>query len=614
MKAHVISMFLVLAAMSCARPGTPTGGKKDEKPPRVTESVPDNYTTRFKEKIIEITFDEFIQLKDVNSQLLVSPPMKKAPRVINKGKVISIELADTLRENTTYTLNFGKSITDNNEGNALLNYEFVFSTGSVIDSFGIEGTVLQAFDLKPTKDPVFVLVYDDLSDSAFVRQKPLYLGRTNAEGKFRINNLRPDTFKVYALGDANSNLFYDSDEEMAGFADSVVWLSADNFSHLTASTADTTPATDSLLTLTLADSVADTLPSDTASLADSLDLKRKVYLAPTNLFLYNQHTYRQYLENFTRDLPDHLLFDFSEPVTDSISLTLPGYEPFANQIIREIHPGNDSVHIWFADSFLVRIDTCTLLANYFYTDSTGQYTLKQDTLRMRKAESAAKTESARPKREKEQEAKKLPSLVIAPASRTFSTLDLNQVVSLTAQRPISHYDLQYIVVSRKADSLYVPIDYKVEQEKDYIRNFIVHFTLEENTKYRIELLPGAFTDFLGNTNDTTQYETTTRELAYYGKLLLNLKGLNIQAAIVQLLDDKENVVRELYTNSDGQLVYDYLQPRKYKLKIIFDTNANQVWDSGLTLQRIQPEKVMYYKEEVNIRSNWDLETDWVLTP
>lgn len=612
-----IALLLVGAVAvwsSCARIGSPVGGAKDELSPKIISSLPENYTTSFSAKKIDIEFDEFIQLKDIAQELLVSPPMKKTPRVINKGKTITIELPDSLLENTTYTLHFGKAITDNNEGNILKDYKYVFSTGGVIDSFGLTGKVVKAFDLKPNKELVHILVYTNLADSAFRKEKPLYIGRADAEGNYQIDHLRPDTFRIFALVDGNSNLYYDDEAELYGFTDSLVILSADNMANIVEKIPDTTQFTDSLALTDSATVVSDTLAkADSLALSDSALLRHRVYRAKADLVLFVEEVYQQYLVDFSRDLPDHLQFIFAEPVTDPFQLSFQGFEPYMDKLIQEIHPGSDTIQVWFADSALVRIDTCTLLANYFYTDSLGNYVVKNDTLRMRLAESSAKEAATKPRKEKESKAKPEPRLSLTPLSKSPSTLELNQVFGLLAQRPIARYNSSYIIIQSKVDTIFEPVDFRLIQDTIRFREFRLTFDIKENLRYKIEILPGAFIDFLGNTNDTLVYECKSREMAYYGKLLTNISGL-AGPALIQLLDDKEMVLAEKQIENSGIVVFDYLHPKKYLLKAIFDDNHNGVWDAGNALRRTQPEKVTYYKGEVNIRANWDLEIEWKLVP
>ncbi|MEP6794802.1 MAG: Ig-like domain-containing protein [Saprospiraceae bacterium] len=219
----IISGFFCL--LGCASPRQPTGGLKDTKPPDIIEkeSTP-NKQTNFHEKEITILFDEWITMKDVYTQLVVSPLMPHDPDIRQKGKAIIIKLPDSLKAETTYTINFGNAIADLNEGNILENYAFIFSTGKVLDSIQLTGSVTNALTLKPA-DGVWVMLYPVVEDSAVYKRKPEYLSKTNKDGRWTISNVREDSFKIVALKDDNQNFLYDQEGELFGWRDSIIYTS-----------------------------------------------------------------------------------------------------------------------------------------------------------------------------------------------------------------------------------------------------------------------------------------------------------------------------------------------------------------------------------------------------
>ncbi len=218
----LLYITLVLVFTGCASPRAPTGGDKDELPPVLLEeeSTP-NQQVNFKEREILLTFDEWFTLKDVISQLVISPLMPKQPTVKQKGKSILIALPDSLKEETTYTINFGRSIADLNEGNVLENFSFVFSTGPVLDSVYISGRVMDSKSLKPMSD-VLVMLHSIQEDSAVYKIKPEYISRSNKEGRWNFSNIRSDAFQVVALIDDNLNFLYDLQTEYFGWYDSTL--------------------------------------------------------------------------------------------------------------------------------------------------------------------------------------------------------------------------------------------------------------------------------------------------------------------------------------------------------------------------------------------------------
>jgi len=215
----MVVAFALLAA--CANQVAPLGGEKDTKPPKVLHTQPENFSTDFHSKKIEITFDEYVQLKDLSSQLIVSPPLKKIPEIKIKKKSLVIEIDDTLRTNTTYTMNFGNAILDNNEGNPLENYQYVFSTGNRLDSLKVSGKVENAID-KKTEKGILVMLYSEENDSLPLNSRPDYFAKTNDHGVFQVTNIAPGNYRMFALKESNADYLYNTPDENIAFSDSGV--------------------------------------------------------------------------------------------------------------------------------------------------------------------------------------------------------------------------------------------------------------------------------------------------------------------------------------------------------------------------------------------------------
>lgn len=226
---RIIYCLLCISTLAaCASPKSPTGGDIDKTPPKIIEEVSTpNEQVNFHEKQITVTFDEWVTLKDIYTQLVVSPLMKSRPNIRQKGKSLIITLPDSLAENTTYTLNFGNAIQDLNEGNILENYVFVFSTGPALDSINLGGKVIDAVTLKPAAG-VWVMLYPTGIDSAVYKVKPDYLAKTDANGTWKMSYVRHDSFEVVALKDENLNFLYDQDIELFGFYDNPIYTDSSN--------------------------------------------------------------------------------------------------------------------------------------------------------------------------------------------------------------------------------------------------------------------------------------------------------------------------------------------------------------------------------------------------
>ncbi len=214
-----ITTIVFLTLIGCANQGNLTGGKKDTIPPILdnSKSTP-NYQTNFEKQTIELTFNEWLQLKDIFKQVVVSPPLQEKFEVSLKKKTVRFEFDDNevLRENATYTINFGTAVQDLTERNPVEDLRFVFSTGDFIDSLEVTGQVVDALDKKPTKD-VLVMLYDNLADTVVRKEKPFYFAKTDEGGNFSIKNVRADTFKVFALIDGNANYLFDNENEKIAF-------------------------------------------------------------------------------------------------------------------------------------------------------------------------------------------------------------------------------------------------------------------------------------------------------------------------------------------------------------------------------------------------------------
>jgi hypothetical protein len=286
--------------------GSIAGGPKDEDPPKIVNSAPKMYAINFKDKEIKIDFDEYIQLKDVNQQLNVSPPFKKKPKVWLKNKTLIIQYSDTLKDNTTYTLNFGNSVSDLNEGNIYNNLEFVFSTGNYIDSLGVRGKIVNAFDLKPEKESLLAMLYSDLSDSAPLKETPIFTSRADKDGYYSINNVKPGTYRLYALKDRNFNYKYDPGTETIAFCDSNMILESTEILKYQNKNNIFPPDTASYKN-----------PKDTTHKkhqVDSLALKRSKNSIYEELFLFNEKNKSQYIKDYSRKDKHHLDFGFYKPL------------------------------------------------------------------------------------------------------------------------------------------------------------------------------------------------------------------------------------------------------------------------------------------------------------
>lgn len=589
---------------SCAQQGSPSGGPRDETPPRVVESDPPNYSVRFAEKKIQITFDEFIVLENVNQELIVSPPMEEQPEVKLKKKTIVIQFEEELKENTTYTFHFGRAIKDLHEGNELVNFEYVFSTGDILDSMSVRGILRLAEDLSFPEDPVAIMLYDETGDSVPLNRIPLYVGRTGDSGVFSVNNLRPDEYKVFALKDANSNFLFDLPSEEIAFLDTTLTLHPEftrkllEASGLLDSTETEPPPpapADSLV------SAGGTFPAvqDSAALAaDSLTRRgpdlNAIYI---DLYLFTEETDIQYLVDHSREERRRIDMVFARPLTDTFSYRFLGPDAADRaSLVEYLSPGRDSLVLWMADSVDYKKDTLVMEVNYMAQDTAGLEVLKSDTLRFTFRE--RRETGRRPSRE----ARPTERLQLSTL-RNNGTQELNRDLAMTLDLPLQAIQDSLIGFFRIEDSLEIPELFGTYADTTSLYRAWLRTDWKPDTRYRLQLLPGALTSIYPVAHDTVDIRFNTRDTEYYGQIILNLEGVT-DRVLIQLIS-KDKVIHQQAVSAAGTYLFPFLGPQEYRFRFIHDFNRNGRWDTGNYMEKRQPEPVEFLPGSVNVRSNWD---------
>ena len=593
-----ILFIITTLYFSCAQQGSPSGGPRDEDPPLILESAPSNYSTGFDAKKIQITFDEYIVLDNVNQELIVSPPMEEKPRVRLKGKSLIIEFEEELKDSTTYTFNFGSAIKDLHEGNILLNFEYVFSTGDVLDSLSVRGTLKYAIDLKVPDEPISIMLYDDLRDSVPLTEIPLYVGRSDDSGVFSVNNLKADTFKIFALKDGNYNLLYDLPTEEIAFLDSNLIV----YPEYIQSVLNQEAAIPSLDTSGLhADTTG--MSSDTTFMStDSLNQGPDYTAIYVDLELFIEEIETQYLKEDDREDPRKILFTFAQPLTDSFSYRFLAEDAEPSIDFMEIFsPGRDSLTIWLKDSVDFKNDTLTLELNYTVKDSTEMNVIRTDTLLMtyRKRTSKQKSNTEEP----------VEKLTISTL-RNNGDLDLNTHLKLDFSFPVLGMQDSLVHLWQIPDSVEFPLPFMIRKDTLLPSRVWIEAKWEEISNYHLQILPGAFSSLYELEHDTLDLNFQTRDIEYYGQVLLKLE--NVRSPVIIQITSQENVVRQRRVYESGLYTFSYLTPKKYGVKIIHDRNDNGKWDSGKYLKKIQPEPVEIRPGTITLRSNWDHDVTMIL--
>lgn len=595
---HGAALLMLFALIRCANPVMPLGGEKDITPPRVVQSVPENYAVNFDKKIITISFDEFIKLDKISQQALISPPLKENPEYRLRGKSLQIIFSEDLHENTTYNLYFGNAIVDLNENNPLESFNFVFSTGPVLDSMSLAGTLNFAFDNSPA-EAVIMLYRDEHDsipgDSLPYLVKPYYVTRANKEGKFQFRNLRNEAYRIFALEDKNSNFLYDKGGEAIGFVDSLVYPQyissypaeeeeVDSTAIQSADRVKIQLATDSLQTEEMEQAVSN-------KISDSLFFQKHI-LHNLRLFYEVDSTQRLLRTELLRE--GLLRFAFRYKANHVQIETLDSL-PDAFQIIKQYSKESDT--IWWhyppdiLDSLHLRVSLDTII------DDTLNLALKP---RLTPAQQRAQKDDA-------------PKYLNFITNFQNQSFEIGQDFLLIFQEPVVHYamrDTNILIVG--PDSLLNAVSFK-KHDSIGLRYALDYKALEPEMIYGISVPDSVFFGLSGATNDTITTGFKVPALSDFGNLIMDIELPPGEAVILQLLNAKKDLVKEAYLTESGKQTWELLKPGVYSIKAIHDSNRNKVWDTGILNKWKQPEKVSVFEKEIEIRANWDLEEKWDLS-
>lgn len=594
-------MVVALCIYACANRGYPEGGPKDETPPQVVEEVPLSYTTNFKAKRVNIYFDEFVQLNDINNKFIFSPPVKKDPKVSLKGKYVQVAIPDSLRENTTYSLDFADAIVDNNESNPLGFYRYVFSTGERIDTLELGGTVVNAESYEPVLG-VLVALYEKSGDSIPLKELPDYIARTDSSGNFRLTNLREGHYRVMAIEDANRDKMYTPESEMFAWMDTTVFPVVEP-----ATRVDTFHVIEKIVE-------ADTILRDS--------IVRTDYLAygPSNLYLrlFLEKLTQLYLVEDDRKEREQLNFIFSIPGENGLEVTL--WDTLATEPLpqdwyfKEHSAGNDTLTLWIKDSTVYKKDTLNVILSYMRSDSTGQWERYSDTARYT---FRAKEKKEGKSKKKDEDAPKVEFLEIK--SNISGDLDLGARLYLEFSRPINKSTLDSIRVLEKVDTVYQLIPFQVVEDSLRVRRVFVDAAWKAGGEYQLQVDSATIYDIYGRFNDKLEKKFKVRTEEYYGKIMVNVRGVDCPT-IVQLYKAENgksengkrtyNIVQSKVVEQDGEVVFPLLPEGKYCVRAILDRNGNGVWDTGLYLKHRQPEEIVYLRGEIAVKQNFDVEQDF----
>lgn len=569
-----ITALFMLMILSCAKIGSPTGGPKDTDPPVIVRSVPENGTVMFTGKSFEVTFNEYVVLDRISEKFMVSPPLKTKPDIRMKGKSLIVKWDDELADSTTYTFYFQDAIRDNNESNPIPNYQYVLSTGPVLDSLSLTGNVFGASDLETVPD-VTVMMYSNLSDTAPRKTLPAYISRPDPSGGFLISNIRPGHYRIYALGDLNGNSLYDLDDEIFAFSDSVIVITPDDYSSLIPDTVKYKPAT----------ATEKTVPD-----IFTFGLVR--------LYAFQQEAKKQYLKYTDRRSAWSIGIGLALPSdTGQVSVSLT--DTPEGSWYMENNAKRDTFNIWITDKSIYDRDIIEALLTYPFTDSTGMLISRTDTVILRYQKPLQpRSVSAR-----------TPALPLSPG---FSgRLKPGTIPAFTAATPLNIPDTSKIILIKTVDSIRTRIVPGFIKDTLNSRRIFLTTPLKPGTSYSLICKAGAFSDIFGNKNDSTAYRLDVATEEDYGSLAVSLSGYEGKV-IVQLVGEKEKVLKEAFIKSPGKADFKLLDKGRYRLRAIYDLDSNRVWTTGDFGLKREPEPVSYYPVDIDVKINWSLEQEWDL--
>ena len=592
-----LPLLAVLAVVSCAKMGQPDGGWYDETPPVIVRTTPQDQGTNIKDKKISIYFNEYIKVDNPTEKVVISPPQIEQAEIVASGKKIAVELKDSLKPNTTYTVDFSDAITDNNEGNPLGNYTYTFSTGGHIDTMQVAGYVLNAQNLEPIKG-ILVGLYNNLSDTVFTKEPMLRVSRTDSRGKFIIKGVAPGDYRIYALQDADNNYVFNQKSEQLAFSHEII-----------------TPSFKP-------DVRQDTVWRDSLHI-DSIMRVPYTHFLPDDIVLraFTETQTDRYLIKTERTEPDRFTLYFS--YGDSLLPQITGLNFNADDaFIIEAAEKRDTVTYWLRDTMLVNQDTLRMEVKYMATDTLGVLRLQTDTMdilakvpyekRLKQQqdeyEEWKKKQEKAKKRGKEYETEMKPK-ALEPKYNVASEPDPDQNITITMPAPLASADTSRIHLYSKHDTLWYKSPFVLRPKPGVHRTYELLGEWRPGIEYSLEIDTMAFTDIYGKTSAPKKQGFKVKTEDSYATILFDITGMADTTVVVQLLNSSDAVVKEAATDN-GRVEFYYIKPDTYYARMFIDSNRNGIWDTGDYAADRQPETTYYYPDKIECKAKWDLTLTW----
>lgn len=594
---HFLPLLLALFLAACAKMGSPDGGPYDETPPKLIKSTPVENALNNKIKKVVLEFDEYIKIENASEKVVVSPPQLEQPEIKTSGHNVVVELMDTLKSNTTYTIDFSDAIVDNNEGNPMGNFAFTFSTGEQIDTMEVSGTVLNAEDLEPIKG-ILVGLYSDLEDSAFNKKPMERVARTNGSGKFVIKGVAPGNYHIFALQDADQNYSFNQKSEKIAFLDDLVIPSCQP------------------------DLRMDTLWTDSIHY-DSIQQVPFTHFYPDNLVLtaFKEVMTDRYRVKEERPVPERFSIVFS-----SKSDTLPKLRGLnfneENAFLIEENLTKDTLQYWITDTLIAHQDTLHIEMTYFGTDSVGTLSLMTDTLSLTPKKSLAKIQKEKQNKleewEKEQKRKQRrgqPYDSIPPVEKLAlrlspsGNIEPDASIKFEFEEPLALLDTAGIHLLHKKDTIWEEIPYYFDRVPNKLYKFELIGEWRPEQEYKLKVDSASFQGIYGAKNDSQEVSLRVPALDTYSSLFLNITGADGPVVVQLLNQDKPIKEAEVI---DGHADFYFLKPGTYYVRAFIDLNGDGEWTTGEYASKRQAEEMFYYPGALELKEKWDITQEWNL--
>lgn len=606
-KRHIVRLLRLCAALlfataflsRCASMMTPTGGPRDTIPPVIVRMDPDNFSvnrpTTGHGKIY-IEFDEYVQIKDQQKEFFTSPQMKKKPLVTLRGRGVVVQLRDTLEENTTYALNFGSSIRDNNEGNPLYSMRYVFSTGPEVDSMVLSGYTADGYKADSvSKSFIWFFPADSVEwvpqyDSTVFKYKPSVIGRAETNGIFIAQNLKPIDYRVYAVQDKNDNQIYEPGSDQIGFVEGVY------------------------------------NPAKMPDFTIWYDSVRQYVTAQPQLYLrmFTDKAFRRQLLSETERPLQHkalLYFSAAHPRVERIRFDS---IPDEAVIVDPQTVGRDTIALWFNVPSASLPDSLKGEITYFKHDTLNRLQEVTEPLKLNwrlietKDQEREREKNERDRRKAEEAGEEWvePEKPNPFAFKLPLTGEVNPEEHLTAEfdYPLARLDSAAVLLTT-TDARNQVEDVPVHFVRDTarLRRWYIRAPWTTGAQYTLTIPAGAITDIAGFSNDSIVGKYTVYDPEKFATVKIHVTGRDDTTKyIIQLLDGSNSLKQEKRDVVTGEVQFNYVPAGEIKFRIIEDRNGNGKWDTGNVVERLQPERAEIYANEQGedtfaTKTNWEVE-------